>query len=129
MKVVLTNSTLTIKTGIKAALLGDRRTVTLKDEKGNEVYAVSFSNGGDATMSKTGMLTNAVVDGELAIVKVAPTQYTLKNFRAEASDDLLEAYKALPQLAAQLTAEKATLDSMFADILTEATEAAEATEA
>ena len=61
-----------------------------------------------------------------AIVKVAPTQYTLKNFRAEASDDLLEAYKALPQLAAQLTAEKATLDSMFADILTEAAEATEA---
>ena len=129
MKVILANSTLTIKTGIQAALLGDRRTATLKDEKGNEVYAVSFSNGGDATMSKTGMLTNAIVDGELAIVKVAPTQYTLKNFRAEASDDLLVAYKTLPQLAALLTAEKATLDSMFADILTEATETAEATEA
>ena len=129
MKVILANSTLTIKTGIQAALLGDRRTATLKDEKGNEVYAVSFSNGGDATMSKTGMLTNAIVDGELAIVKVAPTQYTLKNFREEASDDLLVAYKTLPQLAALLTAEKATLDSMFADILTEATETAEATEA
>ena len=86
MKIAYENNTVTIDTEVKASVLEDAKNgvLTLKDDKGNDVFALAKVDSPCAIsqLSEKLMPVNAVsADGEALLVAVMPTDVELKDIK------------------------------------------------
>lgn len=117
MTVSFTNNILMVKTGITEESLKKAygKKLSVKDDKGNEVYALSRTNNAyGADIAPFGITTNAVVDGELAVVMVQNADVTLEQIKTVYGDALVAAQKYLPVIATEIDNRAAAIDSIFA---------------
>lgn len=115
MKVTFENNLLTVVTDLSeaSAKSGITRLVS-KDDKGNDVYGVSQSTSGVATVDHRFLVTNAVIDGKLAVQVLLKDGTTLEEVKKTYGANLVTAKKEIAKIAAAVVAESATIDEIFA---------------
>lgn len=107
----------TIETEVKKEVMDKamKTVAVLKDENGNELYALEITKKAEGTVSSCGMTCNAEVDGYLAVTMILPEDQATKDAVKKAMGvNLVKAKAMLPKLAAQLEAEATALDAIFA---------------
>jgi hypothetical protein len=116
MKVEYKNNTLTVVTGISEDTIKKttKKLVAMggKDNK-DEVYAVGFNKCGAGSIDKYGMVGNAFVDGNLAVVQVLPAETTLEDVQRTYGDALLAADKYTDIIATEYAANVAAVAALF----------------
>lgn len=119
MKVSVNEATniVTIETEVKKEVMDKamKTVAVLKDDNGNDLYALEITKKAEGTVSSCGMTCNAEVDGYLAVTMILPEDQATKDAVKKAMGvNLVKAKAMLPKLAAQLEAEAAALDAIFA---------------
>lgn len=116
MKVSIKNNLLTVTTGIKEAAAENKKRFVATDDKQNQLYVVQHEQGATASLCAAGMVTNAVVDGELAaqilLNSDRPQDYVRKTY----GKSLIAAKKYLGIIVANEDAEVAALDEIMSEV-------------
>lgn len=119
MKIAYENNTVTIDTEVKASVLEDAKNgvLTLKDDKGNDVFALAKVDSPCAITQLTErvMPVNAMsADGNALLVAVMPTDVELKDIKKMYGAALVAAKEAVPQIAANAAHFAEEVDALFA---------------
>ena len=119
MKTKIENgNVLTVKTGVKEEIFKKMVSAAaiLKDDKNNDLYLLNRSKDGSAGISSVGLTCNTVIDGELAITMVLPeASADMDTVKRDFGPALVKAKEMLPKLNAQISAEVAAVDAIFAE--------------
>ena len=116
MKVTLTNNVLTINTGIKAEVLGDRTFTTSNEEEQEVMYAVNQNTVGAGRINSFSITTNSVDDEGFAVfVEVLPTDITLEQVKDMYGDYLITAEKYIPVILQEATERAVIINRLFAE--------------
>lgn len=119
MKVSYKNNTLTVVTDVtKAAIDRGLASLTIKDDKENQVYEVFAPKKGDATgaLSVFGIATNVFIDDKAALVLVMPVGTTQAAVEKQYGKALLAAKKYIPVIASSVAAEEAAITEVFDEV-------------
>ena len=107
----------TIETEVKKEVMDKamKTVAVLKDDKGNDLYALEMTKKAEGAITGCGITCNAEVGGYLAVTMVLPEDQATKDAVKKAMGvNLVKAKAMLPKLAAQLEAEATALDAIFA---------------
>ena len=121
MKITYENNTVTIDTEVKASVLEDAKNgvLTLKDDKGNDVFALAKVNSPCAISQLTEkvMPVNAVsTEGNALLVAVMPTDVELKDIKKMYGAALVAAKNAVPQIAADAIHFAEEVNALFTEV-------------
>lgn len=113
MKISFSNNVVTINTGIKMDAICSSG-ATLKDEKGNTIYAICRKSGNAAALGVNFIEVNSVDDeGNACLTQVVPLDFDKECFIKCAGDMLIAAATYLPQLAADMESKARVLEDLF----------------
>lgn len=116
MKVAFKDSVLTVVTNIsEATAKKGYASLTVTDEKKGDLYKVSATSGTRGDLSKYGMLANAVVDGNLAVVIPCGIVATKDEVMKVYGDAILAADTYTAVIAAQASEKEAAIAAFFTD--------------
>lgn len=121
MKITYENNTVTIDTEVKASVLEDAKNgvLTLKDDKGNDVFALAKVDSPCAISQLTEkvMPVNAVsAEGNALLVAVMPTDVELKDIKKMYGAALVAAKNAVPQIAADAIHFAEEVNALFTEV-------------
>lgn len=116
MKIKFKDSVLTVVTDIPAEARESRFELNARDEEGNMVYAVAYSNKGSINSFSFGY--NAIIDNKLALILVVPVGKELKDVKQIFGEHLVAAKKYTSKIAADFIANEEILTDLFKDVET-----------
>lgn len=109
------NNVLTVVTGItKEVVEAGISNLIAKDEKGNDVYAVSVAKDGKGSISTFGLVGNTYVDGKLAVTMILPMGTTDADVKRTYGESLLAAQHYTKQIAEEAAAKTEAINGLFA---------------
>lgn len=116
MKTTFINNTLTVVTPIMADIAKQGiADLAVYDEKTKEpIFTVEVAEGTKGSISKFGIVCNAVVDGKLAIVEVMPMKTTEEDVMKKYGKALVEIKAHTQTIAENAAASKAAIEAIFA---------------
>lgn len=117
MKIKFKDSVLTVVTDIPAAASETNYKLHERDEDGNMIYAVSYSDSGSINSFSFGY--NAVVDDKLALILVVPIGKELKDVKRIFGEELVAAKKHTSKIAADFIADEQIITDLFEDVETD----------
>lgn len=115
MKVTFENNVLTVVTAIKKETIEKGiAALELRDDKGNQVYAIGRSDDGAITKFSLGY--NTFVDGYAAVTKVLPMETTKEDVMKNYGEALVLAKKYTEIIAAAAEEKEATINALFESV-------------
>lgn len=117
MRVQVAENVLTVVTDISVAAAAKELTdPVVLDEKKQPIYRVAFDpSGARVELSKFGIVANAVIDGNLAVVITEKMGITKDEIKQKYGKALVNAKKFCPIIAAAAAEAQAEIDEVFAD--------------
>lgn len=116
MRVEINSNVLTVETDIPVAIVEKGiADLTAYDEKKNPVYAVKVNPNGDGNISQFGLVANAILNNNLAVVVVAPIGADREYFIKKYGKGVVAAKKFCPIIAAAAASEEELLEAAFAE--------------
>lgn len=127
MKTTFENNVLTVVTDIKKETIEKGISdLIARDDKGNQVYAVSMAKTEKASINAFQFAGNAYVDGYLAAVIVEPVGATRDDMYKKYGESLLAAKKYTAIIAEEAAKKEADIAEIFCEGASETTEATDA---
>ena len=115
MRVSYVNNVLTVVTDISEDTVKKGiASLSVKDDKQNELYRVKVSGDPDAAnITKFGLVCNAFVDGKAAVVMVLPIGTKLEDVQRMFGEALVEATKYTGIIASAAAEKEAAIAAIF----------------
>ena len=114
MKVTLSNNVLTVVTDITKETVEAGLAKLIACEDGNQVYGVSVSTDGKASLNSFSFVGNTYVDGKLAATIILPMGTTMDDVKAIYGENLLKAKRYIAQIATAAEEKTAEIQALFA---------------
>ena len=116
MRVSYAENVLKVVTGIKEDTY-KKGIASLKacDKNGDEVFRVSVAKDGNGAISDFGLTCNAVIDGDLAVIKVLPMGTTMDEVQKQYGQALVTAEKYVAQIAEEAKAQENAIAAIFGE--------------
>lgn len=113
MRAKFENNVLTVITDITKEMVETQAVLKAKDEKGNDLYVVTVSDNGSASLNTFCFKGNTYVDGKLAATIVMPILLTEDEVKNLYADELLAAQKYTAQIVEEVVKKQAFVNAMF----------------
>lgn len=117
MRVKFENNSLVIVTGIaKEVIEGGIAALEVKATKDRPGFRLAVSRDGKGSIDQYGIVANAYIGGQAALVIQTPIEADLDAVKKQYGKVIVNAAPFLAELAAQASAEVATIDAVFEDV-------------
>ena len=117
MRVKFENNSLVIVTGIaKEVIEGGIAALEVKATKDRPGFRLAVSKDGKGSIDQYSIVANAYIGGQAALVIQTPIEADLDAVKKQYGKVIVNAAPYLAELAAQASAEVATIDAVFEDV-------------